>query len=823
MHAPNSDLAEPGLAQRHSPHRRKARRAWWHLQARHRIIAVCFLATFTAYVERVGFSIAFTAMAKQAGVSEAVKGTVLSAFFWGYAMSQVPGGWAAQQWGGRRTLMASFALWATACLLTPGTADNVAATAAARVAVGVAQGLLIPSIHTVLSQWVPPHERARAVSLATSGMYLGSAGAMLALPGLAAAWGAAALLRGAAGLGFAWLALWTVVGRDVPYRTTVMPLAANEPRGRKGRPPPTPWARLLRHPAVWAIVANNFTFHYAFYVVMNWLPTYFDKVLHANLAQAGVAKTLPYLVMFVTSNAGGWAGDHLIASRRASVAGARKAVNSVGFWCAAGALLLMPAARGEAAGVAATSLALGAAGLARGGFSVNHMDIAPQYAGVVMGISNTAGTLAGVVGVQATGLLLQAAGPGSLAGWTVLPKDLAEVQEVVRDLVRYPSPLVVAGCHEDFERCRQRGAGTVLFMTALSRIVGLSQAQDGASQVVRVEAGVALHALQAWLLARGRELACTDPLPPLGGKATTVGALLAECSVLRPLVHALTFVDHRGRVVRLSREADELALERCLRAHGLLGVMIDATLDSRAASLMRTRIRMLSSGHARRLARRLMALRARCDDLCALVTPSGCYVEQRQELPQRPLARSSPSCVVRAFRRARQRAMCAGGFAWGSALGPWTLLLGVVHTRAALATPGPCGGGPRADVSAYEFPGGASAAEVLPRALVWARVHCRRSGFAPAGFRCRLPPQGSNELDPGFLLEALCADASDPRWVAFCTGFTAWALAAGAAPNLARTHGLVPKQVALDITAAAAQMWARVAASAGCRHCFPGA
>ena len=67
-------------------------------------------------------------------------------------LTQVPGGWAAQRWGGRRTLMASFALWATACLLTPGTAANVAATAAARVAVGVAQGLLIPSIHTVLSQ-----------------------------------------------------------------------------------------------------------------------------------------------------------------------------------------------------------------------------------------------------------------------------------------------------------------------------------------------------------------------------------------------------------------------------------------------------------------------------------------------------------------------------------------------------------------------------------------------------------------------------------------------------------------------------------------------
>ena len=30
---------------------------------------------------------------------------------------------------------------------------------------------------------------------------------------------------------------------------------------------------------MWAIVANNFTFHYALYVVMNWLPLYFDQVL----------------------------------------------------------------------------------------------------------------------------------------------------------------------------------------------------------------------------------------------------------------------------------------------------------------------------------------------------------------------------------------------------------------------------------------------------------------------------------------------------------------------------------------------------------------
>ena len=68
---------------------------------------------------------------------------------------------------------------------------------------------------------------------------------------------------------------------------------------------------------------------------------------------------------------------------------------SAGFVGAAIALMFMPRATDVASGVSATTSALALAGFARGGFSVNHMDIAPKYAGILMGISNTAGTLAG--------------------------------------------------------------------------------------------------------------------------------------------------------------------------------------------------------------------------------------------------------------------------------------------------------------------------------------------------------------------------------------------------------------------------------------------
>ena len=73
-------------ASRHEAKRGAFRR---RLEARHLVVLACFLATLSAYVERVGFSIAYTAMAKIDKVDEATKGTVLSAFYWGYGVSQV--------------------------------------------------------------------------------------------------------------------------------------------------------------------------------------------------------------------------------------------------------------------------------------------------------------------------------------------------------------------------------------------------------------------------------------------------------------------------------------------------------------------------------------------------------------------------------------------------------------------------------------------------------------------------------------------------------------------------------------------------------------
>ena len=51
------------------------------------------------------------------------------------------------------------------------------------------------------------------------------------------------------------------------------------------------------------------------------------------------------------------------------------------------------------------SLALGMLALNTSSFEINHLDIAPRYAGVLMGITNTAATIPGMVGPYVAGYL----------------------------------------------------------------------------------------------------------------------------------------------------------------------------------------------------------------------------------------------------------------------------------------------------------------------------------------------------------------------------------------------------------------------------------
>lgn len=92
---------------------------------------------------------------------EKEKSLVLSSFFWGYVLTQIPGGQLAKKFGGKIMLLVSITLCSLLNLLTPTFADfgKWEAVAALRVVQGLCQGVIFPSTHTLLAQWAPPSER----------------------------------------------------------------------------------------------------------------------------------------------------------------------------------------------------------------------------------------------------------------------------------------------------------------------------------------------------------------------------------------------------------------------------------------------------------------------------------------------------------------------------------------------------------------------------------------------------------------------------------------------------------------------------------------
>ncbi len=115
---------------------------------------------------------------------------------------------------------------------------------------------------------------------------------------------------------------------------------------------------------------------------------------------------LPWLTMAFAANIGGYIADSAVA-RGVSVTLVRKVAQSIGFLGPAFFLTRLGDATTPVAAVACMMASQGLDALgSNSGLYSNHQDIAPRYAGVLLGLSNSAGVLAGVLGTAATGFIL---------------------------------------------------------------------------------------------------------------------------------------------------------------------------------------------------------------------------------------------------------------------------------------------------------------------------------------------------------------------------------------------------------------------------------
>lgn len=380
-------------------------RAW---PTRYTLIALCFGAVFVCYLDRVVISIAIIAMQDTFGWSETVKGFVLSSFFVGYMLFQIPSGYLANRFGGKIVLGFAVAWWSAATLITPvAAAVSLPVLVLARITMGLGEAATFPAAYNLFGRWVPPAEHSRAVSLLLSGVPIGTLFALGATGWIIARYGWPSAFYVFGAVGIVWVGAWFARAHNDPMgHPRISPreralLAEN--RDRKTRVA-VPWRRLFSSSAVWALIINHFCSNWSLYMLLAWLPSYF-KAQGLGMSSVGLFAAAPWLTMFAVVNVAAWLADRMIQRGRSTTV-VRKTMQVAGLSGAAIFLLLAPGA--QTAGVALVLMcgALGALGLTWSGFAPNHLEIAPRHADVLMGITNTAGTLPGVIGVAVTGWLV---------------------------------------------------------------------------------------------------------------------------------------------------------------------------------------------------------------------------------------------------------------------------------------------------------------------------------------------------------------------------------------------------------------------------------
>jgi len=275
------------------------------------------------YLDRYAVGIASERMRDDLHMTQTEMSWFLSAFFWSYALTQLPAGWLSDRYGPRVMLTIYILGWSLFTALL-GTTTIVRLILFWRFLCGATQAGAYPVASGMIRSWFPIRQRGTASSIVAMG---GRAGAVIA-PLLTAEligifrdrWQPVLILYGL--LGIATAALFIGLCRNSPQahpfcndaerQFIASHVTSLEETGN--RRSAFPWRMLLSSLSLWGNSLTQFLTNIGWLFVVTWLPRYLETVHQIPLKEQAVMTAIPTAAGIVGMFCGGWGTD--IAVRR---------------------------------------------------------------------------------------------------------------------------------------------------------------------------------------------------------------------------------------------------------------------------------------------------------------------------------------------------------------------------------------------------------------------------------------------------------------------------------------------------------------------------
>ncbi|GAB0100067.1 hypothetical protein DMENIID0001_160500 [Sergentomyia squamirostris] len=398
-------------------------------QRRYLLVGLISFGFFNAYAMRVNLSVAIVSMTEVRSVTldngtvieeqnfawdSKDQGLILSSFYYGYIWTQILGGVLASKFGGHHVLGLGIGATAILTLLTPvSTQFGITGLVVVRILEGFFEGTTYPAVQSLLSRWAPVYERSRMSSIGYIGNYIG---VFVSLPisGFLtefSGWESVFYFFGV--IGCVWLVMWMCIVKAGPeldphitekekmyIQQSIGEVSTEEDRMN------IPWKAILTSPAVFAIIAANTGETWGTYTILSLLPTFLKDTMDFHVGATGFISALPYLAMSCTLMFSGFLADKLQERGILTTLQVRKYFNCSAYIVEMIFIILTGHFLNPIACITCVTIAVGFNAFALSGFPVNPLDLAPNYASIIWGISNTISTIPGILSPLITGFIV---------------------------------------------------------------------------------------------------------------------------------------------------------------------------------------------------------------------------------------------------------------------------------------------------------------------------------------------------------------------------------------------------------------------------------
>ena len=357
------------------------------------------------------------------------QGLVLGSYFWGYFVTQIPGGRIAELFGGKKVFFGAVALNALAALLMPVCSyAGYEYLIVMRILQGLGAGVTFPAMNVLISHWAPADERSTMSTIIDGGTALGT---VISIPtsGLLAGslgWESVFYIHG--GLCVIWCVLWLLFVTDEPNdhkymspeekdfldkHTHIAHYDKDHPHAK------VPWKAIFTSKAVWAIIISHTLNNFGWYMFLVELPLFMGSGLGFNIKENAGLSCVPFLCNWVFSIIYSKWLDWMHHNDHMSTTTARKL--SMAIASVIPGLCLVGVSLSGCDRTSVVTLMIVAttfAGAMFSGVFSNHVDIASNFAGDLMGISNMVATVPGFIVPAFVGALTH--GEKGIAPWHVI-------------------------------------------------------------------------------------------------------------------------------------------------------------------------------------------------------------------------------------------------------------------------------------------------------------------------------------------------------------------------------------------------------------------